>query len=71
MAGYGVPHDVHEGDVVEIGWAGGPIDVLFLDLLKTWEINDAVLHDFFPHVVPAARFSYNRTTAGASSPGSS
>ena len=52
VAGYGVPHDVHEGDVAEIGWPGGPIDVLFLDLLKTWEINDAVLHDFFPHVVP-------------------
>ena len=31
---------------------GGPIDVLFLDLLKTWEINDAVLRDFFPQVVP-------------------
>jgi hypothetical protein len=37
---------------VEIGWSGGPIEVLFLDLLKTWEINDAVLRDFFPHVVP-------------------
>jgi hypothetical protein len=52
VAGYGVQHEVHEGDIVEIGWAGGPIDILFLDVLKTWEINDAVLRDFFPHVVP-------------------
>ena len=52
VARFAAPHEVHEGDVVEIGWQRGPIDVLFLDLLKTWEINDAVLHDFFPHVVP-------------------
>jgi hypothetical protein len=52
VSGYGVPHEVREGDVVEFGWGGGPIDILFLDLLKTWEINDAVLRDFFPHVVP-------------------
>src|SRR5204862_4565513 len=31
---------------------GGPIDVLFLDILKSWEINDAVLRDFFPSLVP-------------------
>jgi hypothetical protein len=49
---FDVPHVVHEGDITEIGWSGGPIDVLFLDLLKSWEINDAVLRDFFPSLVP-------------------
>src|SRR5919201_1830295 len=38
--------------ITKIGWSGGPIDVLFLDLLKSWEINDAVLRDFFPSLVP-------------------
>jgi hypothetical protein len=47
-----VPHVVHEGDITKLGWAGGPIDVLFLDVLKSWEINDAVLRDFFPSLVP-------------------
>ncbi len=47
-----VPHVVREGDITEIGWSGEPIDVLFLDVLKTWEINDAVLRDFFPSLVP-------------------
>jgi hypothetical protein len=47
-----VPHVVHEGDITQIGWSGGPIDVLFLDVLKSWEINDAVLRDFFPSLVP-------------------
>ena len=47
-----VPHVVHEGDITKLGWSGGPIDVLFLDILKSWEINDAVLRDFFPSLVP-------------------
>jgi hypothetical protein len=52
VAGYGVPHVVHEGNIIDIGWSGGPIDVLFLDVLKTWEVNDAVLRDFFPSLRP-------------------
>jgi hypothetical protein len=52
VARFDVPHVVHEGDITEIGWAGGPIDILFLDVLKSWEINDAVLRDFFPSLVP-------------------
>jgi len=46
------PHVVHEGDITKLGWSGGRIDVLFLDILKSWEINDAVLRDFFPSLVP-------------------
>src|SRR5262245_10276250 len=49
---FDVPHLVHEGDITATGWSGGPIDVLFLDVLKSWEINDAVLRDFFPSLVP-------------------
>ena len=47
-----VPHVVHEGDITKLGWSDGPIDVLFLDIVKSWEINDAVLRDFFPSLVP-------------------
>jgi hypothetical protein len=50
--GFGVPHQVHEGDITQIGWSGGPIEVLFLDVLKSWKINDAVLRDFLPYLVP-------------------
>jgi len=52
VARFEVPHAVHEGDITELGWSGGPIDILFLDVLKSWEINDAVLRDFFPSLVP-------------------
>jgi len=52
VLGFDVPHVVREGDITQIGWSGGAIDVLFLDVLKTWEINDAVLRDFFPSLIP-------------------
>jgi hypothetical protein len=52
LARFDVPHVVHEGDITQIGWSGEPIDVLFLDVLKSWEINDAVLRDFFPSLIP-------------------
>jgi hypothetical protein len=52
VAGFEVAHVVREGDITEIGWSGEPIDILFLDVLKTWEINDAVLRDFFPCLRP-------------------
>jgi hypothetical protein len=54
VAGFGVPHRVVEGDVIEEGWTGGPISILFLDLVKSWKINDAVMRDFFPHVRPGS-----------------
>lgn len=52
VAAFDVPHRVYEGDVLELGWPGGPIDVLFLDLDKSWKVNDALLRDFFPSLVP-------------------
>jgi hypothetical protein len=52
LARFDVPHVVHEGDITRIGWSGERIDVLFLDVLKSWKINDAVLRDFFPSLVP-------------------
>jgi hypothetical protein len=52
VAGYGVPHEVRDGDITAIGWHGDPIEVLFLDVLKAWEINDSVARDFFPSLIP-------------------
>jgi hypothetical protein len=52
LSRFDLPHDVHEGDITQDGWDGGPIEVLFLDVLKSWQINDSVLRDFFPALVP-------------------
>jgi hypothetical protein len=52
VAGFAAPHVVHEGDIAELGWSGEAIAILFLDVLKSWELNDAVLRDFCPSLVP-------------------
>jgi hypothetical protein len=52
VARFDVPLAVHEGDITEVGWSGAPIDVLFLDILKSPEITDSVLRDFFPSLIP-------------------
>jgi hypothetical protein len=65
---FDVPHEVHEGDITAIGWAGGEIDVLFLDVLKSWEINDAALRDFFPSLVPGRSVIVHQDYGGAYMP---
>jgi glycosyltransferase involved in cell wall biosynthesis len=52
VAGFGVPHVVHPGDIADISWSGEPIDVLFLDGLQTWDANDAVVQRLFPALRP-------------------
>ncbi len=42
---------VHAGDITAAGWSGGPIEILFLDVLKDTAVNDAVLRDFMPSLV--------------------
>ena len=44
--------EVHAGDVTEFHWTGGPIELLFIDIAKQWSINDHLLADFFPHLIP-------------------
>src|SRR5919201_4761696 len=68
VARFDVPHVVHEGDITKIGWSGGPIDILFLDVLKSWEINDAVLRDFFPSLVPGRSIIVHQDYGWADTP---
>ena len=44
--------EVREGDAGAIGWSGEPIEVLFLDIVKTWPLNDLVLAQFLPCLIP-------------------
>jgi hypothetical protein len=43
---------LHKGDIRKIGWDGSPIEILFLDIVKGKDINDLVLRDFFPALIP-------------------
>lgn len=44
--------DAHKVDLLHHAWEGGPIEILFVDSAKTWELANAVLRDFGPHLVP-------------------
>jgi hypothetical protein len=43
---------VHSGDFAEAEVPDAKIDVLFIDVAKTWELNQRVLRAFFPRMVP-------------------
>jgi hypothetical protein len=43
---------VHEGDIRDQRWSGAPIEILFLDICKSWDLNDHVVKQFFPSLLP-------------------
>jgi hypothetical protein len=52
MAPWSSHIEVREGDACAWGWSGEPIEVLFLDMVKTWPLNDLVIDKFFPFLMP-------------------
>ena len=42
----------HAGDLLQLGWHGQPIEVFFVDFSKSWALNDVVVRDFFPCLIP-------------------
>jgi hypothetical protein len=43
---------LHEGNILDERWPGEPIEVLFIDVCKSWEINAHVVAEFFPCLIP-------------------
>jgi hypothetical protein len=52
IAGYEDLVVVHPGDVLAERWPGEAIEVLFIDIAKTWDLNHHVARTFFPSLVP-------------------
>lgn len=45
---------VAPGDLMQHPWNSGPIEILFIDLAKSWDLNDFVVDQWFPQLIPGA-----------------
>jgi hypothetical protein len=43
---------VYEGDILTTAYEGGGVEILFVDICKSWETNTAVVSRFFPRLLP-------------------
>ncbi len=44
--------EVTAGDFLQSQWNGKPVEILFIDLAKSWELNNYVIKEFFGHLIP-------------------
>src|SRR5581483_8925374 len=40
------------GDLLKMKWTGEPIEILFVDIAKSWALNNWVLSETFPRLIP-------------------
>jgi hypothetical protein len=57
---------VHPGDLTRRTWRGGPIELLMVDCAKTAALNDHVLRQFFPALVPGMSWLLHQDFASRS-----
>ena len=43
---------VYPGDLEQIGWNQDPIEFLFIDAMKSWNLANSILKNFFPSLIP-------------------
>lgn len=43
---------VYPGNLNRIGWEQRPIEFLFIDAMKSWELANSILKNFFPSLIP-------------------
>jgi hypothetical protein len=43
---------IHEGNLTETPWRGGAIEILFSDISKGWSLNDYIISNWIPALLP-------------------
>jgi hypothetical protein len=43
---------VYAGNILQYRWSGQPVEILFIDVAKTWEIQLHLLREFFASLIP-------------------
>jgi hypothetical protein len=46
--------ELHIGDLMEMGWDGSPVELAFIDVCKTHDLNAHVAHQFYPALIGGA-----------------
>jgi hypothetical protein len=60
---------VHEGDITLMPWPSTrDIEILFVDVAKSWTVNDFLLQHFFPRLVPGVSSIIQRDYHGPDTP---
>lgn len=52
IRGYEDRVSIHAGDIKQFPWNGDPIEILFVDLAKSWEMNEYIVQAFYPYLIP-------------------
>ncbi|MEX0331249.1 MAG: class I SAM-dependent methyltransferase [Puniceicoccaceae bacterium] len=52
IAGFEDKISVNAGDIKQFPWEGGPIEIFFVDLAKSWEMNEYIIQAFYPYLIP-------------------
>ena len=52
--------EAHPADLTCTRWTGGPIEVLFVDAMKSWGLADAIVQEFFPHVMAGCGYVFHQ-----------
>ena len=46
--------DAHKQDLCKASWSGSEIEILFVDAAKSWDLNEAIMRAYGPHLRPGA-----------------
>jgi tetratricopeptide (TPR) repeat protein len=52
IGGYSPWIEARKQDLMQYSWQGGPIEILFVDAAKSWELTNAILRGFGTNLVP-------------------
>ena len=47
---------VHQGDLLKMRWDGGVIEFLLIDSMKSWDLTNSIIGQFFPALQPGRSF---------------
>ena len=46
---------VRQGDLAQIGWNDGPIELLVIDAMKSWKLTGPIIDCFYRALIPGSR----------------